>query len=128
MDIAPDAAAAGIDLSVPVGEETGAFDIKVDWTWKDPVRREEGRVGQYYVDEAPKKQGDGAQNLPKLDLWELYKTVGLPVTIVLGLFGLIGYGITWLLGKNLGPWRKFLNQVWEGFPKWFKWLLKQLPF
>ena len=129
MDIpAGIAPANGLDLDVPVTAPVGSWDIKIDWTWTGPPRREEGRVGQYFVDEAAEGHGDGVQHLTKLDLSELYKTLGLPVTIVLSLFALIGYGITWLIRKNLGPWKKFLNQLWNAFPRWFRWLLRRLPF
>jgi len=129
MDIPADTTAAtGIVLDLPASPPIGPWDIRIDWTWKDPPRRLEGCTGQYFVDEPQKGPGNGAQDLPRLDLWELYKTGGLPVTIVLGVFGLIGYGITWLLRKNLASWRRFLNQVWDGFPQWFKRLLTKLPF
>lgn len=58
MDVDPAVAAAGLDLNIPVGSETGAFDVSVEWTWKDPPRREEGCIGQYFVDPAPPPQTD----------------------------------------------------------------------
>lgn len=109
MDVDPATAAQGIDLTIPVGTGTGAFDIRVEWTWKDPPRREEGRVGQYFVDPARPKPSPPS-DAPDDDAGEgtpWWKYALLPVTGPFELALLLVYAPFWLLdllgfGNRLG--------------------------
>lgn len=107
----------GLHLELTAGNVVGAFDLRVDWTWKDPAREETGTdKGQYFVDpalqhpppalDAPDEEGEA--------MW--WRWLLLPVTgpveiavlILYAPFGLLKLGAIdspfegWL--KDLARW------------------------
>jgi len=71
---------SGVALSLPVGNDPGTFDLRIDWTWK-PERREIGSdQGQYFVDVPPptRPPSDPPDEEEKESTW--WKWLLLPLT------------------------------------------------